>query len=254
MSITNESDLRGMQAVSEAVAFTLQRMRAHARPGMSTQELDDYGRQLLQSMGARSAPMLAYDFPGWTCISLNEQVAHGIPSPQAILQEGDLVNIDVSAELNGFWADNGGSFVLGRDLHGHQPLVDASQRVLGRALRAVRGGMRISDLGKLMHQQAKRLGFKVIYNLAGHGVGRSLHEAPREISNYPDPANRQRFRKHSVVAIETFISTRSTLAVTLPDGWTLVGDKGGFVAQHEHTLLITGGKPQVLTAQNGIPF
>src|SRR6476620_8896694 len=103
MSITNNSELEGMQKISNAVAVTLKAMREHAKPGISTKELDEYGGKLLEEMGAKSAPYLTYNFPGFTCISVNKSFAHGIPSANIILQEGDLVNIDVSAELGGYW-------------------------------------------------------------------------------------------------------------------------------------------------------
>src|SRR5690349_12658266 len=130
MSITSKAELTGMQAVSEAVGTTLLKMREYARPGMSTMELDTFGATILKEYGARSAPKITYGFPGWTCISVNTEIAHGIPSLKTILKDGDLVNIDVSAELNGYWADNGGSFVLGEDLHHHKPLVEASRQIL----------------------------------------------------------------------------------------------------------------------------
>jgi methionine aminopeptidase, type I len=252
MSITKESELEGMQKASEAVALTLKQMTEYAAPGMSTKELDEYGARLLESYGARSAPHLTYGFPGWTCISVNNEFCHGVPSSKTILQEGDLINIDVSAELDGFYSDNGGSFVLGKDIHHHQQLIDASKAILQKAISQIKGGVRVSDIGHLIETESKKRGFKVIKNLTGHGVGRSLHEEPSEIANFRDPDNHTRFRKNSVVAIETFISTRSTFAVTLQDGWTMAGDKGGYMAQHEHTILITDGQPLVLTEMNGI--
>lgn len=252
MSITTEGERIGIQQASDAVAITLKKMREFAQPGMTTKELDEYGGKLLEEMGARSAPKLTYNFPGYTCICVNEEVAHGIPSGQRILKEGDLINIDVSAELNGFWADNGGSFILGEDIHGHGKLVAASKDILKKAISNIKGGVRISDIGKLIETEAKKAGYTVIKNLTGHGVGRSLHEEPHEIANYHDRFNTQRFKKNSVVAIETFISTRSTIADTQADGWTLLGNKGGFVAQHEHTIMVTGGEPVIFTAQNGI--
>ncbi|MGK6352641.1 type I methionyl aminopeptidase [Parapedobacter sp. DT-150] len=252
MSITNESEWVGMKNVSEVVALTLNAMRRYARPGITTKQLDDFGRQLLERHGAKSAPALTYGFPGWTCISLNGEVAHGIPAADRTLLEGDLVNIDVSAELNGYWADNGGSFVLGRDVHHHQALVNTSRQILKKAISHIRGGVRIAEIGRLIETQAKKSGYTVIKNLTGHGVGRSLHEEPSDVANYYDRFNPTRFRKNSVVAIETFISTRSTLALTLKDGWTLVGNRGGFVAQHEHTIVVTDREPIVLTDGNGI--
>lgn len=252
MSISKESELEGMKRVSEVVATTLRLMREHAKVGMSTKELDNFGGEILKSHGAKSAPYETYGFPGYSCISVNEEAAHGIPSDQNILKEGDLVNIDVSAELDGFWADNGGSFVLGKDIHNHQPLVDASRDILHKAIHSIKGGVKISDIGYLIETEAKKSGFKVIKNLAGHGVGRSLHEAPEDILNYRVKTNRERFRKNTTVAVETFISTQSTVAVQLNDGWTLVGNRGGYVTQHEHTILITEGEPVILTQSNGI--
>ncbi len=252
MSISNDSELNGMKKASEAVACTLKEMTAFARPGISTKELDEFGAKVLADFGAKSAPYLTYGFPGWTCISVNQEFCHGIPSQKRILQEGDLVNIDVSAELDGFWSDNGNSFVLGPDIHGHQALVDASKDILQKAISAIKGGIRISDVGHLMETEAKKRGYKVIKNLSGHGVGRSLHEEPSEIANYRDKFNRTRFKKNSVVAIETFIATDSTFADTLSDGWTMVGNKGGFMAQHEHTILITDRESVILTGRNGI--
>lgn len=252
MSITAESELLGMKEASEAVAYTLKEMRNYAKAGISTKELDDYGGKVLSDFGAKSAPFLTYGFPGWTCISVNNEFCHGIPSAKRILKEGDLINIDVSAELNGFWSDNGGSFVIGEDINRHQKLVDASKEILLLAINNIKGGVRISDIGHLMETEAKKRGYKVIKNLAGHGVGKSLHEEPSEIANYRDRNNLTRFKKNSVVAIETFISTTSTYADTLNDGWTMVGNKGGFMAQHEHTIVVTDGIPIVLTKMNEI--
>lgn len=252
MSITSADELLGMQRVSEAVANTLRQMREFAKPGISTKELDDFGGKILADYGAKSAPKLTYGFPGWTCISLNNEAAHGIPAENRILANGDLINIDVSAELDGFWADNGGSFVLGEDINNHQPLVDASKEILYKAISKIRGGFKIADIGKLIETEARKQGFTVIRNLAGHGVGRSLHESPDCILNCYDKYNTQRFKKNSTVAIETFIATTSSMAVEQADGWTLKGNKGGFVAQHEHTILVTDGVPQILTLANGI--
>src|SRR6201991_5226998 len=141
MSITKETELTGMQKASEAVAYTLKEMRNYARPGMTTKQLDDYGAAILSGFGAKSAPFLTYRFPGWTCISVNNEFCHGIPSDNRTLKEGDLVNIDVSAELDGFWSDNGSSFVLGKDINDHQKLIDASKEILHKAIFSIKGGV-----------------------------------------------------------------------------------------------------------------
>ncbi len=252
MSITNEQELAGMRKAGEVVAYTLREMTKYARPGMTTKELDDYGASILSDFGARSAPYLTYGFPGWTCISVGNEFCHGIPSESRILKEGNLINIDVSAELDGFWADNGNSFIIGEDIHQHRKLVDASKAILQKAIDNIKGDVKIADIGGLMETEAKKRGFKVIKNLGGHGIGRSLHEQPDELMNYRNRFDGRRFKKNSVVAIETFISTSSNIAVDLEDGWTMVGNRGGFMAQHEHTILITDGKPVILTGMNGI--
>ena len=252
MSISTEAERLGMEKVSNAVAATLKQMRLYAKPGISTKQLDDFGGDLLTKLGARSAPKLSYNFPGFTCISVNHEVAHGIPSDNKILQEGDLINIDVSAELDGYWSDNGGSFVLGEDVHGHGKLVEASKAILQKAISSIKGGVKINEIGRLIETEAKKAGYTVIKNLTGHGVGLKLHEEPHDIANYYDRYNVTRFKKNTTVAIETFISTTSTIANTQPDKWTLIGNKGGFVAQHEHTIMVTGGQPVIFTAANGI--
>lgn len=252
MSINKEVELIGMQKASNAVAYTLKQMMKYAQVGMSTKELDEYGAKILSDLGAKSAPHLTYGFPGWNCISVDNEFCHGIPSENRILKEGSLINIDVSAELNGFWADNGASFVLGKDINQYQKLVNASKEILQKAINNIKGGVKIADIGHIMETEAKKRGFKVIKNLGGHGIGRSLHEQPNDIMNYRNRFDQRRFKKNSVVAIETFISTSSTYATELNDGWTMVGNKGGYMAQHEHTIVVTDGKPIILTEVNEI--
>lgn len=252
MIVTNEKELIGIKKVSEVVAYTLKAMQEYAKPGMTTKQLDDYGAEILSSFSAESAPKLTYGFPGWTCISIENEFCHGIPSAKRILKEGTLINIDVSAALAGYWSDNGASFILGEDLQQQQGLVDASSEILLKAINQIKGGVKISAIGHIIETEARKRGFKVIKNLAGHGIGRALHEQPDELLNYKNRFDQRRFKKNAIVAIETFIASHSTQAVTLKDGWTMVGNKGGFMAQHEHTLMVTDDKPIILTADNGI--
>lgn len=252
MSIETGSDLAGIHDAGNAVATTLKQMMDYAAPGMSTKELDEYGKKVLQEFGATSAPKKDYNFPGHTCISINNEACHGIPSEKKVLQEGDLVNIDVSAELNGFYGDNGCSFVLGNDIHGFDPLIQASREILYKAISKIRGGVRISDIGDLIEKEAKRKGYQVVKNLCGHGIGRKLHEPPTEIPCFRDRSNRSRFRKNSVIALETFISTKAKYVYETADGWTMKTRDNSFVAQHEHTLVITDEYPIIVTKGNGV--
>lgn len=241
-----------MQRISGIVGATLRMMRQYAAPGMSTRELDEYGAAILHRYGARSAPNLSYGFPAATCISVNHEVAHGIPSRNLLLQEGDLVNVDVSAELDGYFSDNGQSFVLGKDIHNHNKLVESSRRILLMAINRIRDGVRIADIGRYIETEARKDGFKVIRNIVGHGIGRSLHEEPFEIPCFYDRFNTGRFKKNAVVAIETFISTRASQVADKGDGWTLITRDGSYVAQHEHTIIVTDTKPVILTKSNQI--
>lgn len=251
MIIQTARELEQMQQISNIVATTLQQMISYTKEGMTTKEIDLFGERILKSYGANSAPSVTYNFPGCTCISVNNEMAHGIPSDR-ILQKGDVLNIDVSAELNGYFADNGASIVIGEDIHSNQKLVNTSIEALYKAISVIKGGVKINEVGRIIEKVAKSNGFKVINNLGGHGIGKSLHEEPDCILNYFDRSENRRFRKGSVVAIETFISTNSTSIYTAKDGWTFLANNGGYCAQHEHTILVTDSKPIILTAKNGI--
>jgi len=252
MTIKNAEELEGLKAAGHAVAVTLKKMKEFTKIGMTTREIDDYGGELLAEFGAVSAPIKDYDFPGHTCISVNHVACHGIPTEEITLKNGDLINIDVSAELNGFYGDNGGSFVVGEDIHNHRPLITASQEILKMAIENIKHGVKIANVGGIIEREAKRRGYNVIKNLCGHGIGRKLHEPPTEITNYRDRFNTQRFQLNSVIALETFISTQGKYVHQQEDGWTMMTKDKSFVTQHEHTLVVTDGHPIILTAENGV--
>ncbi len=252
MSINTQAELDGIQQIGYIVGLALKEMIAFTKAGMNTREIDEYGNSILAHHGAVSAPLKDYKFPGYTCISINDEVCHGIPSENKIIKEGDLVNIDVSAELNGYYGDNGCSFVVGQDINHLSPLVDASREILNLAVKRIKHNTRINEIGDLIQKEARKRGFQVIKNLCGHGIGRKLHESPREIPNYKDHYNRGRFKKNMVIALETFISTKAQYAHQTDDNWTMKTNDGSFVAQHEHTLIVTENEPIILTAINGI--
>ncbi|TGL80535.1 type I methionyl aminopeptidase [Leptospira yasudae] len=252
MSIETEKDLIGLKRIGKIVGLVLKEMKSFAKSGMSTKELDEFGLKLLKQYGARSAPAITYNFPGATCISVNREIAHGVPSSKKILKDGDLINIDVSAELEGYFGDNGSSFILGQGHPVLNSLVDCSRTSLYKGLSAAKTGNKISDIGRAIHEEAKSYGFTVIKNLMGHGTGSSLHEAPKYIPCYEDKRYSQKLKSGMVLAIETFISTKSEVALETSDGWTLVTHDGSYVAQQEHTIVVTNDKPILLTASNGV--
>lgn len=246
MTIETQADVEGLQRIGKIVAFVLHEMLEAAEPGMTTRELDALGEQLLARNGARSAPRLTYDFPGATCISINEEAAHGIPGSR-VIRGGDVLNVDVSAELDGYFADTGGTRIVPPGNAQKTRLCHATRTALAQAMKQARAGQPINGIGAAIERTARSYGFKVIENLGSHGVGRALHEAPEHIPGYFDPSDRRVLEEGMVITIEPFLSTKSRVVTEAADGWTLVGARGNLSAQYEHTMIITRGEPIVLT-------
>jgi len=246
MTIENQQDIDGILKAGRVVAHVRDTMLNAIEPGMTTAELDQLGSDLLDNFGAKSAPRVTYNFPGATCISINEEAAHGIPGSR-VIQAGDIVNVDVSAELDGYFADTGGTVVVPPTTTLKTRLCHATQLALKNALAEARAGVLINRIGRVIQRTAKQHDFTVIKNLAGHGIGRSLHEEPGDIVSYFNRRDTRRLHYGQVIAIEPFLSTRSTIVNETDDGWTLVGDRGNLSAQFEHTIIVTKGKPIVAT-------
>ena len=245
MTLENASQLAGLRLVCRIVADVLAAMQAYVRPGMTTREVDEYGERLLAAAGATPAPRKVYGFPGATCISVNEEVAHGIPGERA-LNPGDLINIDVSAELDGYFGDTGGSFALPPVDPRHERLLAVTRRARDEGIRAARAGGLVNRVSAAIERVAKRTGHRVIRNLSSHGVGSALHEEPA-IYNYYDPRDTRRLHDGQVITVEPFLATRCNRVEQRDDGWTLVLPAGGSAAQFEHTIVVTRGEPLVLT-------
>lgn len=245
MSIDTDTQFEGMKAIGAIVANCLKLMKQSAREGMTTAELDHIGAKFLARYGAQSAPIKTYNFPGTTCISVDHEGVHGVPGSQ-ILKVGQLINIDVSAELGGFFADTGGSFVLGSGSSEKHNLCVSTQNALKVALKNVSDGVAFNQMGQAVQNFAKKEGLTVIQNLGGHGVGRSLHEEPEFIANFYIKKDKRVFKKNMVVAIEPIISTGAEILVDKGDGWTLYHPKY-FTAQFEHTVMVTERNPYIFT-------
>jgi len=245
MSIDGQHDVDGLKRAGAVVAEARDEMAAQVAPGVSTLELDAIGREVLRRYGARSAPQLAYDFPGTTCISVNDELAHGIPS-RRVLREGDLVNIDVSAELDGYWADSGASYAVGSVKPRLRNLLFTTRAALQDAMAEVRAGAPIRNIGRAVERRAKRAGFRVIRDLCGHGVGRHIHEPPN-VPNTFDRFNGDVLHEGLVITIEPFLTTGATRFVEDDDGWTLRTPDRSVGAQFEHTMIVTRGEPIVVT-------
>lgn len=246
MTIETESDVVALKRVGRIVSSVLQQMLDAAEPGMTTRELDGLGARLLEQHGARSAPQLTYGFPGATCISINEEAAHGIPGDR-VIGPGDVLNVDVSAELDGYFADTGGTRVVPPTNPQKTRLCHATRTALEQAMRQARAGRLINVIGAAIQHTAKTYGFRITENLGSHGVGRALHEEPEHIPGYFDPSDQRLLEAGMVITIEPFLSTRSRIVTETSDGWTLVGAPGNLSAQYEHTMIITRGEPIVVT-------
>jgi methionyl aminopeptidase len=246
MTISSQVDLTGMTRIGRLVGLALKTMREAVRPGMTTAELDDVGAAFLRSHGALSAPQLTYGFPGFTCISVNEQAIHGIPGSR-VLQPRDVVKIDVSAELDGYVADAAITVVIPPVTAEARKLRRCAEVALERALDVARAGTRLSEIGRAVENEVRRRGFSVLRELCGHGLGRKLHEEP-SVPNYYSPLTKGTLTKGLVIAVEPIVAAEPARVVDERDGWTVRTHNRVLAAHHEHTIVIMDGAPLVLTA------
>ena len=246
MIVENENDIKHLKAIGHICAMALRKMMDSAKPGMTTAELDSIGMEFLQKEGAQSAPMAMYQFPGATCISISPVIAHGIPGDQ-VLQAGQLINIDVSAEMGGYFADTGGSMVVANQVSEYDKMIEATKSALVKAVQAARAGQPLNGIGKAIQDEAKRNGFGVIFDLTGHGIGHKLHEEPTQVYNYYKPKDRRILDEGVVLAIEPFLTTGRGHIFEESDGWSLRTIDRTIAAQFEHTVIVTKDEPIILT-------
>jgi methionyl aminopeptidase len=246
VSITTPEELDHLKAVGAVVHHVLNAMKQAVRPGVTTAELDAIGDKVMRDEGARSAPALVYQFPGSSCISLNDEAVHGIPQARA-LEEGDIVKLDVTVEKDGYMADAALTVPVGRISPEKQRLIACAERAFAKAMLVARAGFRIFEIGRAVEREVRREGFSVIRDLGGHGIGRTIHEAPR-VPNYPDPQASQVLTEGMVITVEPIIAAGTGRAILADDGWTVRTADRKPSAHYEHTLVITKAAPILLTA------
>jgi methionyl aminopeptidase len=246
MSIETQEQLEALRAAGRVVADAIHAMRAQVRVGVSTRELDEVGARVFARAGARSGPQLDYGFPGTNCISVNDEAVHGIPGSRR-LKDGDLVKLDVTAELNGYYADACVSVPVGRAPASFTRLAQASRRALNSGMRAARAGVPINKIGWAVETTVASYGYSVCRDLTGHGIGRRIHEPPN-VPSFHHPGLDQRLTEGLVITIEPIIAAGSGEVHDAGDGWTLKTRDGSCAAHFEHTLVITDKAPIVLTA------
>lgn len=251
MIISTEDELEKLKVIGRLCAQAMETMAKSLEPGITTKELDDIGRKLLEDNGAQSAPETCYQFPGATCISVNEEVAHGIPGSR-IIKAGDLVNIDVSAVKDGFFGDCGASYAVPPVKREIEKLCRDGKRALWTGLQQVKAGNKIAGIGNAIGAFAKKNRYTLITNLSSHGIGLTLHDEPKEIPTWPEKGERRIMEEGLVFTVEPFLSMGGTWAEDgdNDDPWTLYSDPSAPTVQYEHTIVATRNGPLILTLAN----
>ena len=235
-----------MQAAGAVVRRVLDTMKAEVRPGVTTRELDEVGLRVIRAERANSAPAMVYAFPGGSCISVNDEAVHGIPGNRK-LKNGDLVKLDVTVEKDGLMADAAITVPVGRVSDEGLRLLSCAQRAFYAAMLVARAGFRVFEIGRAVERSVRRDGFAVIPELGGHGIGRMIHEQPR-VPNYLDRSATRILTEGMVITVEPIITAGSGEVFVDKDGWTVRTADGKPSAHYEHTLIITKGRPFLLTA------
>jgi methionyl aminopeptidase len=246
MSIEHPEDLQGMRRAGRLVAETIAAMRVAVRSGVTTAALDAIGASVIEQAGGRSAPKLVYRFPGVTCISVNDEAVHGVPGPR-ILRDGDLVTLDVTVELDGYMGDAAVTVPVGRVSSDAARLVDAAEGAFTAALAAASPGARLCDLGGIIEAHVEQAGFKVLRDLCGHGIGRTIHEPPN-VLNFADPRVTGRLTDGLVITIEPIIAAGTRRTRGSDRAWPIRSADGSLTAHHEHTIVVRSGGCEILTA------
>lgn len=245
MMVKTQDDIDHLKVIGGICRDILKAMGEKVKAGVTPRELDVFAGQMLADKGARSAPKLAYNFPGFTCISVGTAVAHGIPDDRPLC-EGEFINIDVSAEKNGYFGDCGQSFGVGIISKRQRKLLKTVKKAQFEAMMSIRDGVPINQVGAIVERIAHKEGFLVVEGLEGHGVGRFIHEEPQIPSCYYKH-NKAVFKEGMVVAVEPFLAFENQHYYEDDDGWTLRLPDGDYGVQHEHSFIVTKKDPIILT-------
>ena len=246
MSIHNQREFEKLRAIGRIVRLALDQTAGAVKPGITTRELDRIGARVLAEHGAESAPPKVYGFPGALCISVNEEAIHGIPGDR-VVRAGDLVKLDLVAEKDGYYADAAVTVAVGEVSATAAALARCAENAFRLAAKAARVGNRVYEIGRAVERETRRCGFQVMRDLCGHGVGRTIHEAP-SVPNYHDPRFRTKLTEGLVITIEPIIAAGGGIGELQSDRWTIKTADRSWSAHYEHTVAITKGEPVLLTA------
>src|SRR6266699_5504367 len=243
MSINSAEQFEKLRACGMIVGKALRAMAPEVRAGVTTAELCEIGSRVLAEHGARSSPPMVYGFPGDVCISVNDEVVHGIPGDR-VIQPGDLVKLDLTAEKDGYHTDSAVSIEVptAKPNTKARDLAHCAERAFRQALVAAHAGNRTKDIGRAVEREVRRRGFHVIRELGGHGIGRTIHEPP-SVPNFSDSTARQVLTEGLVITIEPIIAAGTGRPVVAADGWTVRTADRAPSAHFEHTVVITATEP-----------
>ena len=249
--IKNPEAIRRMREACAIAATILARLKAQVRPGITTYDLDQIGRDLISSFGARSAPYgykhgSGRPYPAYTCLSVNEEVVHGIGSLKRILRDGDIISVDVTVEYNGYIGDNAVTVPVGTIAPRVAELLKVTEEALHLGIKQAAVGHRIGDISHAVQTYVEAHGFSIVREMVGHGVGREMHEEP-QIPNFGRRNSGDKIKPGMTLAIEPMVNLGRHEVKTMPDGWTIVTRDGQPSAHFEHTVLTADSGPEILT-------
>ncbi len=239
-------EIEMMRKACQISAEALQVAGEAVKPGITTYEIDRIAYNYIKKQGAEPNFLNYNGFPATACISINDEVIHGIPSKKRVLKEGDIVSIDLGAKVNGYNGDNAATFAVGNITENAKRLCDTTRESLYKAIEQAVAGNRIGDIGFTVQSYCEERGFSVVREYTGHGIGTHLHEDP-SVPNYGTAGRGQRLLPGMIIAIEPMINEGSKAVKCLPDGWTVKTLDGKLSAHFEHTVAITKGEPIILT-------
>lgn len=246
MSIESIEQLIALKEVGRICGLALREMAQGVRAGITTAAVAEVGARIMRENGARSAPQIVYRFPAEILISVNDEAVHGIPGPR-VIRPGDLVKLDVTFEKNGYMADAALTVPVEPVSDEARRLVRCAERAFRQAMRVARAAHRVNEIGRAVEREVTRSGFRVVRALGGHGIGRTIHEAP-SVPNHYDFTVRDRLTEGLVITVEPIISVSPSKSITAADGWTERTADGSLSAHFEHTIVITEKAPMLLTA------
>ncbi len=253
VSIKSDREIELMMEACKITAETHEMLEKNIKPGISTYDLDKMAEQFIKSKGAvpaqkgyPSGEKGVPDFPSTLCISINDEVIHGVPSKRAIIQDGDIVSIDLVVQKNGFHGDAARTHLVGNVSEEARKLVEVTKQAFFEGIKFAKEGNRVGDISFAIQEYVKKFGYSVVREFQGHGIGREMHEDPG-IPNYGKKGKGMRLQKGMTLAVEPMVIQRQPDIFELEDGWTIVTEDGSLAAHYENTILITEKEAKVLT-------